>query len=444
VFGYYMHLGVRSLRRNIVLTLFMIVTMGIGIGAAMTEMAVMTAISRDPIPDKSTQLYTPRIDVWTAQNPDEYKAHPFVGAVPHLLTYRDAVALMREHGGSRESAMYGVRMGVSPAAARPYSARGQVVSTDFFRMFEVPFSAGGAWRDVDDTGATDVAVITDQMAHRLFPRGNAVGQSLYLDSHQYRVVGVLAEWNPTPRFYDLDNVGGSVFGQGEQFFIPFSTAMARQIPTNGRPICVSNTTSVPGWESLLNSECAWIRFWTELSTAATTKRYIQFLDVYASEQRRTGRFKSTPLVDLMNVKQALAEANLVSDEIRLGAWVGVGFLGLCLINVVGLMLAKFYGRAAEISVRRALGGAKSDIFFQCLAETVVLGAAGGLLGLALTAVGLAAQRKLLGTDMDRLASFDGHVVVSTLAITLVATVCAGLFPTWRMSRLQPGWLLKAP
>ncbi len=66
MFGYYMHLGLRSLRRNIVLTVFMIVTMGIGIGAAMTELAVMTAISRDPIPDKSTQLFAPRIDVWSA------------------------------------------------------------------------------------------------------------------------------------------------------------------------------------------------------------------------------------------------------------------------------------------------------------------------------------------------------------------------------------------
>jgi putative ABC transport system permease protein len=444
VFGYYMHLGLRSLRRNIVLTLFMIVTMGIGIGAAMTELAVMTAISRDPIPDKSTQLFAPRIDVWSAQNPDEYKAHPFIGALPHLLTYRDAVALMQEHGGSHESAMYGVRMGVSPATARPFSARGRAVFADFFRMFEVPFSAGAAWRDLDDTGATDVAVITDLMAQRLFSRGRAVGKLLYLDGRQYRIVGVLAEWNPTPRFYDLDNVGGSMFGQGEQFFIPFSTAIARHVPTADRPICVSNITSVAGWQPLLHSECAWIGFWTELPTVAAANRYRQFLEDYASEQHRAGRFKWTPLVDLMNVKQALAEANLVSDEIRLGAWVGGGFLSLCLINVVGLMLAKFYGRAAEISVRRALGGAKSDIFFQCVAETVVIGAAGGSLGLALTAVGLAAQRKLLGSDMDRLAHFDGHVVVTTLAVTLLATICAGLFPTWCMTRLQPGWLLKAP
>ncbi len=243
-----MHLGLRSLRRNLVLTVVMIGTMGIGIGAAMTELAVMTAISRDPIPDKSTQLFAPRIDVWTAQNPEEYKAHPFVGAVPHLLTYRDAVALTHVHGGSRQTAMYGVRMGVSPAATRPFSARGRAVSADFFTMFEAPFSAGGAWREVDDAGATDVTVITDQMAQRLFAHAHAVGQSLYLDNRQYRIVGVLAEWNPTPRFYDLDNVGGSIFGQGEQFFIPFSTAIQHQIPTNGRPICVSNTTSVPGWE----------------------------------------------------------------------------------------------------------------------------------------------------------------------------------------------------
>ncbi len=199
-----------------------------------------------------------------------------------------------------------------------------------------------------------------------------------------------------------------------------------------------------GLGTLLNSECAWINFWVQIPTVEGTQRYVRFMGNYASEQRRMGRFREAPPVDLLNVKQALSEANLIPDETRLGAWVGIGFLSLCLINVVGLMLAKFYSHAAEISVRRALGGAKSDIFFQCLAETLVVGAAGGLLGLALTAVGLAAQRKLLGTDMDRLAHFDGHVIVSTMAVTLLATICAGLFPTWRISRLQPAWLLKAP
>lgn len=210
MFGYYLHLGLQSLRRNIVLTVFMIGTLGIGIGAAMTEIAVMAAISRDPIPDRSTQLFTPRIDVWHAE---DAKAPNFV-LLPRLLTYRDVIALMQAHAGARASAMYGVRMSVRPTADRPFSARGRAVFADFFTMFEVPIIAGAAWRDVDDRGAMNVAVINDQMAQRLFPRGNAVGQSLNLDSRQYRIVGVLAAWRLTPRFYELDNVSNNVFGQG--------------------------------------------------------------------------------------------------------------------------------------------------------------------------------------------------------------------------------------
>ncbi len=62
--GYYMALAVRSLRRNVTLTTLMIAAIGIGIGAAMTSLTVLRAMAADPIPEKSSQLFTPQIDVW--------------------------------------------------------------------------------------------------------------------------------------------------------------------------------------------------------------------------------------------------------------------------------------------------------------------------------------------------------------------------------------------
>ena len=58
--GYYVELGLRSLRRNAVLTILLITAIGVGIGASMTALTVFRAMSGDPIPQKSGQLFVPQ------------------------------------------------------------------------------------------------------------------------------------------------------------------------------------------------------------------------------------------------------------------------------------------------------------------------------------------------------------------------------------------------
>ena len=65
--GYYFGLGLRSLRRNVVLTVLMIVAIGVGIGASMTTLTIYRAMSGDPLPGKSAQLFVPQIDNWGPQ-----------------------------------------------------------------------------------------------------------------------------------------------------------------------------------------------------------------------------------------------------------------------------------------------------------------------------------------------------------------------------------------
>jgi putative ABC transport system permease protein len=57
MFRYYFNLGLRSLRRNVILTTLMVAAIGVGIGACMTALTVFRAMSGDPIPQKSSQLY---------------------------------------------------------------------------------------------------------------------------------------------------------------------------------------------------------------------------------------------------------------------------------------------------------------------------------------------------------------------------------------------------
>src|SRR6202789_4330425 len=111
LFFYYIDLGLRSLRRNIVLTTLLIVAIGVGVGTSMTTLTVFRAMSGDPIPEKSRQLFTPQID----------SRGPLVPPAPtadHLqpsMTYTDARALMKARSAGRQPAMYGTLLSVHPA-----------------------------------------------------------------------------------------------------------------------------------------------------------------------------------------------------------------------------------------------------------------------------------------------------------------------------------------
>ncbi|WP_163594299.1 ABC transporter permease, partial [Klebsiella pneumoniae] len=78
---------------------------------------------------------------------------------------------------------------------------------------------------------------------------------------------------------------------------------------------------------------------------------------------------------------------------------------VCVVNMVGLLLAKTMRRAGEIGVRRALGATRRAIFAQFIVEAGLLGLAGALLGLALAAGGLWLVRHS-PNEYARLAELD--------------------------------------
>src|SRR6204780_3989736 len=143
----------------------------------------------------------------------------------------------------------------------------------------------------------------------------------------------------------------------------------------------------PGWEGRLYSECVWMQFWAELPAAADVAAYRAFLNNYAAEQQRVGRFHWPAHTRIRDVREWLAYEHAVSTEVRILVLVSFSFLLVCLLNAMGLMLAKIMGRAGDIGVRRALGANRRAIFAQCLIEAGVVGLAGGLLGLGLTGLG---------------------------------------------------------
>lgn len=434
MFAYYLDLALRSLKRNPALTGLMIVAIGFGVAASMITYSVFRAVSGNPIPDKSAQLFTPQIDSWGPQ-------YNLKGEPPQALDYTDAMALMRAHAAKRQTLIYPVQLSVLPGGDRslPINANGFAAYGDFFPMFQVPFRYGSGWSGAEDEARAPVVVLSEEFNEKLFGGANSVGREVTLGGHDYRVVGVTRLWNPLPRFYAL--FGGGTFGEPADFYIPFTRALDLKISSTGNNSCRQRIPTT-GWESWLHSNCVWINPWVELDTPAAVARYRRFLEGYSAEQQQAGRFNWAPNVRLRDVTQWLSYMQVVPPESRIALMVSLGFFVICLVNTIGLLLAKFMRRAGEIGVRRALGASRREIYTQFLIEAGAVGVAGGLLGLLLTAVGVSGVGLLFRPQIARLAHVDLSLIALTLGVAILATVIAAFYPAWRAAHVQPAWHLR--
>jgi putative ABC transport system permease protein len=432
MFGYYFSLALRSFRRNKVLTALMVLAIALGIGASMTTLTVYHVLSGDPIPHKSKVLYYVQMD---AASKDGYTE----GEEPQRQVTRfDGEALLRERKAERQSLMTGGSISVVPETAglSPMNVEARYASADFFPMFDTPFRHGGGWSAGDDAAHARVVVLASELNDKLFGGANSVGRTVRIESHDYRVVGVLDAWRPVPRFFDMNS---RTYGDAEQAYVPLATAIQDKLTRNGSMDCWGDSG---GDQMGLNVPCVWLQYWVELSTPAKAAEYRQYLANYSDAQRRAGRFERPTNVRLRNVMQWLDFNEVVPGDVRLQAWLAFGFLLVCLVNTVGLLLAKFLRRGGEIGVRRALGASRRAIFAQALVEAGAIGLAGGLAGLALAQLGLWAIRKL-NEDFANIVHLDFQMLATNFALAVAASLLAGLLPAWRACQITPAVQLKA-
>jgi len=428
-FFYYLALARRSFLRHRVLTLLMVVAIALGIGTSMTTLTVLHVLSADPLPGKSERIYSVQVDA----NPRSPGQEPD----PQLTRY-DAEALLAARRAQRQALMAGGATALQPERPdlRPFYADARYTSADFFAMFDVPFARGGAWSAADDEARARVAVISKELEEKLFGAGQDMGQRVRLEQHDFVVVGVLEHWRPAPRFYDLAQ---GAFEQSEQVFLPFSTSNELQLGISGNISCWGDPGPDP---RALAASCSWVQFWAQLDSRQQAAAYRDFLLSYAEEQRRAGRFTQPADVQLRNVTEWLDFRRAVPSDVRLQVWLALGFLVVCLLDTVGLLLAKFLRRSPEIGVRRALGASRRAIFTQFLVEAGLVGLVGGVLGLGLAWLGLWAVRQQ-PVQYAPLAELDPTMLALSLALTLASSVLAGILPAWRAGQIAPALQLKS-
>ncbi|MDQ6645958.1 MAG: FtsX-like permease family protein, partial [Pseudomonadota bacterium] len=220
--------------------------------------------------------------------------------------------------------------------------------------------------------------------------------------------------------------------------LPLSTSQDLHLAHLGGANCWGNG----GADATPTAPCVWLQFWVQLDTLTQAAVYRQFLIHYSQEQKLLGRFLRPPNVRLRNLIQWLNYEQVVPGDVQLQTWLALGFLLVCLVNTVGLMLAKFMRRSAELGVRRALGASRRALFSQLLVEAGVIGIAGGLGGLLLAYLGLWLVRRQ-PANYAPLVHLDDTMLLMTLVLAVGASLLAGVLPAWRACHITPALQLKS-
>lgn len=435
MFIYYVDLAWRSIKKTPILSLLMVLAISVGIGITITTLNVYSMMSFNPAGARAEQLNT--VQLWS-QGPDSWDEFN------SLITFQDAMNLRKGELPKSQAAMFrsGMAVQTDDPEVLPMLQGVRVTDRGFFPLFEVPFLYGNVWdKSVDEQAAYQV-VIGRKLNQKLFGGENSVGKTVYLNRKPFQVVGVIADWNPQPKYYDPTS---GAFASAEQVYIPFSLSAHEEFPIWG---------NVSGWKNerldnyhdRLVSEKVWLEYWVDLPSAEDRAAYKNFLAQYVEQQKELGRFTDgkspSESAQLSDVDAWLEKNHVVPEDNKILVGLSILFLSVCLVNILGLMLTKFLKRAPEVGVRRAIGASRGQIFSQYMVEVGVIGLLGGFLGLAWAWGALYSLSARFGVA-EGLTHLSLSMWFITPGIAVGTAMLAGLYPAWVVCRTKPSVYLKS-
>ena len=320
-----------------------------------------------------------------------------------------------------------VRTGQAPAKAET----AEYVSGNYFSTFGLGAFTGRTLLSSDDQpGAAPVAVLSYQawqINHASDP--NVVGSTFYIQNKPFTIVGI-----SPPGFYG-DRID--------------SNPPALWIPLNMEPI-IEGETSI-----LKQPDTNWLYVLGRIKPGVapgslqakisnTLRQWLATQPAYTLNGAQTEIPKQHVVIT-----PAGAGVQNLQQEAGSGLHLLMGISGLVLLvacaNIANLLLAKGATRRAETSISMALGAARSRLIRQMLVESLLLGCAGGLVGIALAYGGARMILALAFPDSPNLpihASPSLAVLAFAFALSLLTGLIFGVVPAWITSHSDPAEALR--
>ncbi|MEE8116728.1 MAG: ABC transporter permease [Gemmatimonadales bacterium] len=385
--------GVRSLGRDRGFISVAVLTLALGIGVNTVVFSVIRPVLLEPLPyDEPDRL----VMLWTtivAEDVQEARS-----AFANVEDWR------RQSRAFTDIAVYDPVAATLTDGSGPERVGGVRVSPNFFSLLGVDPAIGRGFTAAEAERQERLIVLSDPLWQRRFGADpDILGQSISIDGEPSRIIGVMpagfrfpsdqaAFWEPHTRFRNWN---------------------ARRVQRG------TDTWFVLG---RLAPEASHEDAQVELSVVAA-----RLEQAFPADNQGLG-VRVVPLHD-----------QLTGGQLRTALWALWGAVGFVLLitcaNVANLLLARGAARRKEMAIRAAIGAGRGRLVRLVLAESLVLGALGGMLG---TAAALWSLEVLpLGAgSIPRLeqASVDGVVLTFSLGLALVTGVIFGILPGLEASR----------
>ena len=382
-------------------TIVAVLTLALGIGANTAIFGLVNQVLLHP-----PGISHPERIVVLRTKYDKLKLNFEVGAPPAFAAMRDGKEVF-EHAAAAQVRSYNYA-----DQQVPERLLGSAVTAEWFNVFGARPALGRVFtQEEDQPNANRVAVLAYGAWLRLFGGDTKViGRSIVLNQQPYQVIGVMSRDFRWPASVDL--------------WVPLALAPDELGPKN--------------WFN----ENLWIA--ARMQKGVPPTQADVFLKTLASrvleqapaEMKRDITDAGWGLLT-MPFRDSSAGVAKMPVLILLGA-VGMVLLIAC-SNIAGLMLARTSTRARELAVRAALGATRARLMRAGLAETVLLMAVGGAVGVAMAQATAGLLLRL--APENAVAGLDGRLDVYVLAFavlaTLVAGVLFGLVPAWQLSKVDP-------
>ena len=398
----------RMLRKNVVLTLVIVASLAIGIGANSAIFSVVDALLLRPLP---------------YPHPDRLAAvwlhSPAIGILRDWPSPGQYIDIQNQNHSFDQMAIAQSRTFTLTGREQP--ERVDVLSTQssLLAMFGAkPLLGRTLLPEEDKPGKPPVAILSNGAWVRLFNSDPAiVGRTIILNGKPFTVAGVLQR--------------GFVIN-------------AEVMPSEGPMDKVDIFLPLPlGPDAAQRRGDENYNIVVRLKPGVSLQQAQADINVIASGIRIKDRRGASYGMDVVGLQKQ------VVGDVRRSLFVLLGSVALVLLiacaNVANLLLARAAGREKEVAIRTALGAGWQRLARQLLTESILLGLLGGAAGLLVARLSLVVVRTMNPGNIPRLdeIGINGSVLAFTFGISLATGVLFGLAPAWRAIKLDPNSSLKA-